>query len=141
MADKKKKNIFARIGAGFKGVIGELKKVIWPSKDKLKSICAVVFVVIIFFAIYLYAVSDSMIRLILQRLHLRVWTFSLMRQLHRMLPRQLLILLMQLTHQMRQKQQQQLLRQLRLQQRLLRLRNQHNRNSLNVGVSHFILGV
>lgn len=59
MADKKKKNIFARIGAGFKGVIGELKKVIWPSKDKLKSICAVVFVVIIFFAIYLYAVSEG----------------------------------------------------------------------------------
>ena len=59
MADKKKKNIFARIGAGFKGVIGELKKVIWPSKDKLKSICAVVFVVIIFFAIFLYAVSEG----------------------------------------------------------------------------------
>ena len=54
MADKKK-NIFARIAAGFKGVISELKKVIWPSKAKLKSICAVVFVVIIFFAIYLYS--------------------------------------------------------------------------------------
>lgn len=58
MADKKK-NIFARIAAGFKGVIAELKKVIWPSKAKLKSICAVVFVVIIFFAIYLYAVSEG----------------------------------------------------------------------------------
>ena len=58
MADKKK-NIFARIAAGFKGVIAEIKKVIWPSKAKLKSICAVVFVVIIFFAIYLYAVSEG----------------------------------------------------------------------------------
>ena len=58
MADKKK-NIFARIGSAFKGVIAELRKVIWPSKAKLKSICAVVFVVIIFFAIYLYAVSEG----------------------------------------------------------------------------------
>ena len=59
MADKKKKNIFARIGATFKGVISELKKVSWPSKEKLKSIAAVVFVVIIFFAIVLYAISEG----------------------------------------------------------------------------------
>jgi len=59
MADKKKKNIFARIGATFKGVIAELKKVTWPSKEKLKSIAAVVFVVIIFFAILLYAISEG----------------------------------------------------------------------------------
>ena len=52
MVDKKK-GIFARIGAKFKGVVSELKKVVWPSKEKLKSVTAVVFVVIVFFAIYL----------------------------------------------------------------------------------------
>lgn len=58
MADKKK-NIFARIGEHFKGVLLELKRVIWPSKEKLKSISAVVFVVIIFFAILLTAISSG----------------------------------------------------------------------------------
>ena len=58
MADKKK-SIFERIGAKFKGVASELKKVVWPSKDKLKSITAVVFVVILFFAIYLTAINQG----------------------------------------------------------------------------------
>ena len=58
MADKKK-SIFERIGAKFKGVVSELKKVVWPSKDKLKSIAAVVFVVIVFFAIVLTAISSG----------------------------------------------------------------------------------
>lgn len=58
MADKKK-SIFERIGAKFKGVVSELKKVVWPSKDKLKSIAAVVFVVILFFAIYLTAINQG----------------------------------------------------------------------------------
>ena len=59
MAEKKKKNVFASIGQYFKGVLSELKKVIWPSKEKLKSISAVVFVVIIFFAILLTAISTA----------------------------------------------------------------------------------
>lgn len=56
---EKKNNIFARIGAYFKSILLELKRVIWPSKEKLKSISAVVFVVIIFFAILLTAISSG----------------------------------------------------------------------------------
>ena len=58
MADKKK-NVFERIGAKFRSVVSELKKVVWPSKEKLKSIAAVVFVVILFFAIYLTAITEG----------------------------------------------------------------------------------
>lgn len=59
MADKKgkKKNIFQRIGQHFKEVRAELKRVIWPSKDKLKNISAVVLVCIVFFAIFLSIIN------------------------------------------------------------------------------------
>ena len=56
---EKKKNIFAGIGAKIKGITSELKKVVWPTKEKLKSITAVVFVVIVFFAIFLTAISEG----------------------------------------------------------------------------------
>lgn len=56
---EKKNNIFTRIGNHFKSVVLELKKVIWPSKEKLKSISAVVLVVIAFFAILLTAISSG----------------------------------------------------------------------------------
>ena len=56
---EKKNNIFTRIGNHFKSVVLELKKVIWPSKEKLKSISAVVLVVIVFFAILLTAISSG----------------------------------------------------------------------------------
>lgn len=59
MADKKekKKNIFQRIGQRFKEVRAELKRVIWPSKEKLKNISAVVLVCIVFFAIFLSIIN------------------------------------------------------------------------------------
>lgn len=60
MADKKKKmNVFQRIAQLFKDVRSELKKVVWPSKEKLKNTCAVVLVVIVFFAIYLSIINNG----------------------------------------------------------------------------------
>ena len=60
MAENNKKlNIFQRIARVFKGVVSELKKVAWPSKDKIKNTSAVVFVIIIFFAIYLTIIGEG----------------------------------------------------------------------------------
>ena len=50
MADKSKKNVFQKIGQVFKEVRQELKKSVWPSKEKLKATSAVVLAVILFFA-------------------------------------------------------------------------------------------
>lgn len=58
MADKKP-NFFKRIGATFKGVVLELKKVIWPTKEKLKQTSAVCLAIIVFFAIYLTALGSG----------------------------------------------------------------------------------
>ena len=52
MADKKG-NIFQRAAKGFSDVIAELKRVTWPTKEKLTKTSAVVLLVIVFFAIYL----------------------------------------------------------------------------------------
>ena len=57
MAKNKKPNIFKRIAMRFKEVRLELKKVVWPSKEKLKQTCAVVLAVILFFAVFLSAIS------------------------------------------------------------------------------------
>ena len=60
MADKnKKKNIFQRIAQQFLDVKAELKRVVWPSKEKLKNTSAVVLVVIVFFAIYLTIIGSG----------------------------------------------------------------------------------
>ena len=48
---EKKKNIFKRIAQKFRDVRLEMKKAVWPSKEKLKQTSAVVLVVIVFFAI------------------------------------------------------------------------------------------
>ena len=58
---EKKKNIFKRMGQYFKEVRIELKRVIWPSKDKLKKTSVVALVMIAFFAIFLYA-TDFIVR-------------------------------------------------------------------------------
>ena len=50
---EKKKNIFKRIAQKFRDVRLEMKKAVWPSKEKLKQTSAVVLVVIVFFAIFL----------------------------------------------------------------------------------------
>lgn len=57
MADKKKPNFFKRIGMKFKEIRLELKRVVWPSKEKLKTTSAVVLVVIAFFAVFLSTIS------------------------------------------------------------------------------------
>lgn len=58
MADKsKKKNIFQKMGQVFKEVRQELKKSVWPTKEKLKSTSAVVLAVILFFAVFLSFIS------------------------------------------------------------------------------------
>lgn len=58
MAEKSsKKNIFQKIGQVFKEVRQELKKSVWPSKEKLKATSAVVLAVILFFAVFLSFIS------------------------------------------------------------------------------------
>ena len=58
MADKKG-NIFQRIAKGFTDVIAELKRVTWPTKDKLAKTSAVVLLVIAFFAVYLTIIGSG----------------------------------------------------------------------------------
>ena len=58
MADNKK-NIFQRIGKKFSDIIAELKRVTWPSKDKLAKTSAVVLLVILFFAVYLTLIGTG----------------------------------------------------------------------------------
>lgn len=58
MAEKSsKKNIFQKIGQVFKEVRQELKKSVWPTKEKLKATAAVVLAVILFFAVFLSFIS------------------------------------------------------------------------------------
>ncbi len=58
MADKsKKKNVFQKIAQLFKEVRQELRKSVWPSKEKLKNTSAVVLAVIVFFAVFLCFIS------------------------------------------------------------------------------------
>ncbi|MBE7069576.1 MAG: preprotein translocase subunit SecE [Ruminococcaceae bacterium] len=58
MADKKG-NIFKRIAKAFSDVIAELKRVTWPTKEKLAKTSAVVLLVIVFFAVYLTIIGSG----------------------------------------------------------------------------------
>ena len=58
MADKKG-NIFKRIGKKFSDVIAELKRVTWPTGEKLAKTAAVVLLVIVFFAVYLTLIGSG----------------------------------------------------------------------------------
>ena len=58
MADKKG-NIFQRLAKGFTDVVAELKRVTWPTKDKLAKTSAVVLLVIAFFAVYLTIIGSG----------------------------------------------------------------------------------
>ena len=58
MADRKG-NIFQRAAKGFSDVIAELKRVTWPTKEKLTKTSAVVLLVIVFFAIYLTIIGSG----------------------------------------------------------------------------------
>lgn len=57
--NKKKPNIFKRIAMKFNDVRLELKRVIWPTKEKLVQTSAVVLVVIAVCAILLTAISKG----------------------------------------------------------------------------------
>jgi len=58
MADKKG-NIFQRAAKGISDVFAELKRVTWPTKDKLAKTSAVVLLVIAFFAVYLTIIGNG----------------------------------------------------------------------------------
>ncbi|MCQ2533461.1 MAG: preprotein translocase subunit SecE [Clostridia bacterium] len=58
MADKKP-GFFTRLANGVKGVRAELRRVIWPTKDKLKQISVVCLAIILFFAIYLTVIGSG----------------------------------------------------------------------------------
>ena len=58
MADKKV-NIFKRIGKKISDVIAELKRVTWPTGEKLAKTAAVVLLVIVFFAVYLTLIGSG----------------------------------------------------------------------------------
>ena len=58
MADKKG-NIFKRFGKKISDIIAELKRVTWPTGEKLAKTSAVVLLVIVFFAVYLTLISDG----------------------------------------------------------------------------------
>ncbi len=58
MADKsKKKNVFQRMGQVFKEVRQELRKSVWPTREKLRNTSAVVLLVILFFAVFLSVIA------------------------------------------------------------------------------------
>jgi preprotein translocase SecE subunit len=58
MADNKG-NIFKRIGKRISDVFAELKRVTWPTGEKLAKTAAVVLLVIVFFAVYLTLLSSG----------------------------------------------------------------------------------
>ena len=58
MADNKG-NIFKRFGKKVSDVIAELKRVTWPTGEKLAKTAAVVLLVIVFFAVYLTLIGSG----------------------------------------------------------------------------------
>ena len=58
MADNKG-NILKRLGKRISDIFAELKRVTWPTGDKLAKTAAVVLLVIVFFAVYLTLISDG----------------------------------------------------------------------------------
>ena len=58
MADNKG-NILKRLGKRISDIFAELKRVTWPTGEKLAKTAAVVLLVIVFFAVYLTLISDG----------------------------------------------------------------------------------
>ena len=58
MADNKG-NFFKRLGKKFSDVFAELKRVTWPTGEKLAKTAAVVLLVIVFFAVYLTLIGNG----------------------------------------------------------------------------------
>ncbi|MBR3340950.1 MAG: preprotein translocase subunit SecE [Clostridiales bacterium] len=58
MADNKG-NIFKRLGKRISDVFAELKRITWPTGEKLAKTAAVVLLVIVFFAVYLTLIGSG----------------------------------------------------------------------------------
>ena len=58
MADNKG-NIFKRLGKRISDIFAELKRVTWPTGEKLAKTAAVVLLVIVFFAVYLTLLGNG----------------------------------------------------------------------------------
>lgn len=58
MADNKG-NFFKRLGKKISDVFAELKRVTWPTGEKLAKTAAVVLLVIVFFAVYLTLIGNG----------------------------------------------------------------------------------
>ena len=58
MADNKG-NIFKRLGKRISDIFAELKRVTWPTTEKLAKTAAVVLLVIVFFAVYLTLIGNG----------------------------------------------------------------------------------
>ena len=58
MADNKG-NIFKRLGKRISDIFAELKRVTWPTGEKLAKTAAVVLLVIVFFAVYLTLIGNG----------------------------------------------------------------------------------
>ena len=58
MADNKG-NIFKRLGKKISDVFAELKRVTWPTGEKLAKTAAVVLLVIVFFAVFLTLIGNG----------------------------------------------------------------------------------
>jgi len=56
-----KPNVFARLGAYFRDVRAEMKRVVWPSPDEVRNSSVVVIVTLIFFAAFI-AVTDLVVQ-------------------------------------------------------------------------------
>jgi preprotein translocase subunit SecE len=54
---KKKRNIFARIGRWFKDLVGEAKKVVWPTGKQVVNNTVVVIIVVIIVAAIVYVLD------------------------------------------------------------------------------------
>ncbi len=54
---EKKANIFRRVQNYLREIVGELKKVTWPSRNDLQKTTIAVFVASMFFGVYLFVVD------------------------------------------------------------------------------------
>ena len=68
MAGNSKGNIFKRFGKGVKDVIGELKKVVWPTKKQLVNNTVIVIAALIIIGLVIFGLDSlftSLIKLVL----------------------------------------------------------------------------
>jgi len=56
---KAKRNIFQRISGYFGDVIGELKRVVWPTRPEVMNLSMVVIVTLLFFVAFTFVVDQA----------------------------------------------------------------------------------